>query len=156
MQGPPHRGWGPLNASYGQTVLREVLQEHNASTLAQLRDVKDAASIQWPAKYMNDLDVAPYFSGYFPDDLVVPGPSVEARFAAGAINPAQLLVGHNSKDGTAGFYGNAPTLGLLPGDKVQTKPEDYERLMRAEWGQHADAVLAQYPLHKSVRGPPSP
>ena len=108
---------------------------------------EDARMIQWPDVTMNDPAVAPYFSGYFDDSFVVPG-DIEARWEHGDINPTELIVGHNSKDGTAGFYGTAPTLGLIAADKKQTSAADYEKAVRSAWGVHADRVLAQYPLHQ--------
>jgi para-nitrobenzyl esterase len=143
--GPPGKGWGPGNLSFGLAVAAEVRAALNASSLAQLRAVGNASSIQWPGRYMNDLDVAPYFSGYFDDAHVAP-PPLETAWAAGRINPASLVVGHVSKDGTAGFYGTAPYMGLVPPDPKQTSEADYEKAMRFVWGGRADAVLAQYPL----------
>ena len=135
----------------------DVLKALGASTVAELRAVKNASSIQWPAHYMNDLDAAPYFAGYFPDDYVVPvasgGPG--ALWQRGAINPAALLIGHTTKDGTAGFYGIAPTLGLVPGDANQTSAAAYEKAQRAVWGGDsalADQVLAAYPLTSGAYG----
>ena len=39
---------------------------------------------------------------YFDDEFVAPSP-LEAEWAAGRINPTSLIIGHTSKDGTAGF-----------------------------------------------------
>ena len=44
---------------------------------------------------------------------------VQALWKSGSINPEEMVVGFASKDGTAAFYGVAPTLGLIKPDKKQ-------------------------------------
>ncbi|CAE7183878.1 CES2 [Symbiodinium pilosum] len=149
--GPPNRGWGPRNATYGQRITSEVMRALNVSTLQELRQVP-AEKVQWPAYTMNDPSVAPYFSGYFEDPGLLPAPA-ETLWAAGMINPKSVIAGHNSKDGTAAFYGVAPTLGLVPGDKNQTLPADYEEAIRKVWGSQSMAVLQQYPLTRFEGSP---
>lgn len=61
---------------------------------------------------MNDAALAPYFSGYFVDPAVVTQPP-EVLWRAGALVPTALLLGATSKDGTAAFYGTAPTCALV-------------------------------------------
>ena len=80
---------------------------------------------------MEDLDVAPYFSAYFPDDAVLRSPPADL-WAAGAIHPRAMLVGGTSKDGTAAFYGTAPTLGNIAPDPVCSPGEAaFEQRRRA-------------------------
>merc|ERR1719401_326811 len=64
--GPPNRGWGPRNASFGHRVTQELMATLNVSSLEDLRRVP-AEKVQWPSYTMNDPQVAPYFSGYFDD-----------------------------------------------------------------------------------------
>lgn len=144
--GPPNHGWGPRNESYGLRVAAEVMAAVNVSSLAALRNVS-AELVQWPDSTMNDPKVAPYFSGYFTDPGFLPEPA-EKLWAAGKINPKEIIVGHNAQDGTAAFYGTAPTLGFVAPDKKQTSASDYETAMRAAWGDKASAVLEQYPLSR--------
>jgi len=144
--GPPNHGWGPRNESYGLSVAAEVMKAVNVSSLSALRDVR-AELVQWPDSTMNDPQVAPYFSGYFEDPGLLPAPA-EQLWAAGKINPKEIIVGHNAQDGTAAFYGAAPTLGWVAPDKNQTSPADYEKAMKAAWGEKAAAVLEQYPLSR--------
>lgn len=149
--GPPNKGWGPRNASFGLRVAREVMAAANVSSLAALRSVP-AERVQWPDYTMNDPKVAPYFSGYFYDPGMLPAPA-EELWATGRINPLQVIVGHNAQDGTAAFYGTAPTLGYVAPDQKQTSPVDYEAAMRAAWGDRADAVLRRYPLARFAGSP---
>eukprot|EP00656_Telonema_subtile_P010739 TRINITY_DN15214_c0_g3_i1.p1 TRINITY_DN15214_c0_g3~~TRINITY_DN15214_c0_g3_i1.p1 ORF type:complete len:311 (-),score=62.39 TRINITY_DN15214_c0_g3_i1:163-1095(-) len=123
------------------------MRAHNATRFEDLLQVPGEA-IQWPDEYMNDLDLAPYFSGYFDDDYVVPTSSIAHRWANGQINPKQLIVGANSKDGTAAFYGSAPTLGLVPPDKPQTSTQAYATAMGAVWGAQAAPILTQYSMER--------
>ena len=119
IQGPPNRGWGAANLTWGRQIAAEVMAAVNATSTDELRAVADPTKIQWPSRLMNDLALAPYFSGYFADEYVIPGDSAERRWQQGQINPEAMIVGHVSKDGTAGFYGTAPTLGLVPPDKKE-------------------------------------
>ncbi|CAK9067202.1 unnamed protein product [Durusdinium trenchii] len=144
--GPPNRGWGPRNVSYGLHVAKEVMAAANVSSLAELREVP-AEKVQWPAYTMNDPAVAPYFSGYFEDPGFLPA-SADKLWAEGKVNPEAIMVGFNSKDGTAAFYGVAPTMGYVPPDENQTGANDYEKAIRKVWGTNADAVLQQYPLSR--------
>lgn len=96
---------------------------------------------------MHDLDVAPYFSAYFPDDAVVRSPPADL-WAAGAIHPRAMLVGGTSKDGTAAFYGTAPTLGNIAPDPAQLGDAAYETALKGAWGAAARAVRAHYPLSR--------
>eukprot|EP00913_Durusdinium_trenchii_P032024 g29993.t1 len=104
---------------------REVMAAANVSSLAELREVP-AEKVQWPAYTMND----------------------PALWAEGKVNPEAIMVGFNSKDGTAAFYGVAPTMGYVPPDENQTGANDYEKAIRKVWGTNADAVLQQYPLSR--------
>ena len=149
--GPPNRGWGPRNVSYGLRISKEVMAAVNVSSLEELRQVP-AEKVQWPAYTMNDPSVAPYFSGYFEDPGFLPAPA-DQLWAAGKVNPKSIMVGFASKDGTAAFYGVAPTLGYVAGDKNQTSPTDYETAIRKIWGNDADAVLKQYPLSRFEGSP---
>jgi hypothetical protein len=83
---------------------------------------------------------------------VVPLP-IEELWASGRINPTALIVGYTAKDGTAAFYGTAPTLGLVPGDKVQTSAADYRHALTSTWAGLADAVEAAYPLPSYAASP---
>eukprot|EP00439_Symbiodinium_sp_Y106_P080831 s640_g19.t1 len=149
--GPPNRGWGPRNETYGRQITSEVMKALNVSSLQELRKVP-AEQVQWPAYTMNDPAVAPYFSGYFEDPGLLPAPA-ESLWSSGKINPQSIIAGHNSKDGTAAFYGVAPKLGLVPGDKNQSKPGDYEAAIRKVWGSLAPKVLEQYPLSRFSGSP---
>ena len=143
--GPPGKGWGPMNRTRGAMVAREVMASLNVSSLAGLRAISNASLIQWPDATMNDPDIAPYFSGYFEDAFVVDG-SLEERWATGRINPSALIIGHNSKDGTAAYYGTAPTLGLIPPDKQQVGEAAYMAALNATWGPLTPMIASHYPL----------
>ena len=95
---------------------------------------------------MSDLAFAPYFTGYFADSFVMGATTTDAAWKQGQINPDVLLIGHTSKDGTSAFYGTAPTLGLNPGDPVQTDAAAYREALKAAWGANAPQIEAQYPL----------
>ena len=165
---PSGQGWGPSSTAFARNVSRRVLSTLNVSTLAGLRAVP-AERVQWPDELMNDLVVAPYFSGYFEDSYAnqakakpsqakprqaTPSPlcryvvdgAPEAAWKAGAIVPSALIVGYTSKDGTSAFYGTAPTLGNIPPDPKQTDAAAYQAALAAAWGKHAAAVEMQYPL----------
>mmetsp|Transcript_81668 Transcript_81668/g.166376 ORF Transcript_81668/g.166376 Transcript_81668/m.166376 type:complete len:578 (-) Transcript_81668:186-1919(-) len=149
--GPPNRGWGPRNISYGLQIAKEVMAAVNVTSLEELRKVP-AEKVQWPAYTMNDPAVAPYFSGYFEDPGFLPA-SADQLWAAGKVNPKSIMVGYASKDGTAAFYSVAPTMGYVVGDKNQTTAKDYEEAIRKVWGSNADAVLLQYPLSRFEGSP---
>ena len=119
LGGPPNKGWGPRNASFGRRVTAQIFATHNISSLEELRHVP-AEQVQWPDYTMNDADVAPYFSGYFEDPGFLPA-SARQLWEAGRINPKEVIVGHTSKDGTAAFYGTAPTLGFFPPESCSYK-----------------------------------
>ena len=51
-----------------------------------------------------------------------------------------------SKDGTAAFYGTAPTLGLVPPNANTSTDAGFRRAMRAQWGEDAEAIMLRYPL----------
>jgi hypothetical protein len=55
-----------------------------------------------------------------------------------------MIIGHNSKDGTAGFYGTAPLLGLIPPDKPQRGEAAYETALEASWPSLHTNILNQY------------
>ena len=92
--GPPGKGWGPGNATLATQVRTSIFKTLNVSTIAELRAIKNASSIQWPNHVMNDADAAPFFSGYFPDAFVIPTTTGLPRelWAKGAINPSALIV----------------------------------------------------------------
>ena len=71
----------------------------------------------------------------------MPAPARRSR-----VNPAALIVGHVTKDGTSAFYGTAPTLGRVPPDANQTGAHAYRDALAAAWGAHASRVARQYPL----------
>jgi len=142
--GPPGRGWGPGPAEKGRNATAELLASFNVTSLQGLRSVP-AEKIQWPAAYMNDLDKAPYFSGYFEDESLVPD-RTESLWQAGKINPEEVLVQFTSKDGTSAFYGTAPTLGLISPDKNGSTVAVYAEKLKAAWGRDAEAIMKQYPL----------
>eukprot|EP01062_Namystynia_karyoxenos_P059935 TRINITY_DN51369_c0_g1_i1.p1 TRINITY_DN51369_c0_g1~~TRINITY_DN51369_c0_g1_i1.p1 ORF type:complete len:584 (+),score=163.26 TRINITY_DN51369_c0_g1_i1:84-1835(+) len=144
--GVPGKTWGPGSEEKGRNVTAQIMAAHGAATLDDLRKL-DAEAVQWPAPYMNDLDKAPYFSGYFEDRGVVPGPA-EELWRSGAINPAEVLVDYTSKDGTAAFYGTAPTQGRVYPDDNTSTAEGYRTAMQTAWGADAAAVLRQYPLRE--------
>eukprot|EP00040_Diaphanoeca_grandis_P034062 m.209755 g.209755 ORF g.209755 m.209755 type:complete len:597 (+) comp33050_c1_seq6:89-1879(+) len=155
IQGPPNKGWGADNLVTGEKIAKEVMANVNVSTLEELRSVK-AELIQWPSEYMDNLTLAPYFSGYFDDELIVPGNNAEVRWATGLINPEQIIFGHTSKDGTAAFYGSAPTLGMISPDANQTSPQDYTNAVVATWGKDlSQKLLKQYPLEAYGGSPQS-
>ena len=106
---------------------------------------------------MNNLTVAPYFSGYFADTNMFPGDGIPgSRWERGELNPSELIVGHNSKDGTSAFYGTAPTLGLVPPDKKQTTLADYKAALVTTWGSEiASKIESQYPLERFQNSPQS-
>lgn len=147
---PSDRSWGPSNRTYGLEVTRRVMRSLNVTSVEGLRSMP-ASSVQWPNDIMN---FDPYFSGYFDDAFVVPpldgtsaSSAVEARWTSGQVVPSSIMVGFNSKDGTAAFYGSAPLLGNVAPDKPQTKPSDYEYALDNVWGNTTAArVHAQYPL----------
>ena len=146
--GPPTstgRGWGPSSLALAHNVSQRVMADLNVSTLAELRSVS-AELVQWPDELMSDLAVAPYFTGYFADSFVMGATTTDAAWKQGQINPDVLLIGHTSKDGTSAFYGTAPTLGLTPGDPVQTDAAAYREALKAAWGANAPQIEAQYPL----------
>lgn len=149
--GPPNKGWGPRNASYGFHVAAQVMAANNVTTLDGLRQVP-AEKVQWPDYTMNDPNVSPYFSGYFEDPGFLPT-SAEMLWKAGRINSKEVIAGFNSKDGTAAFYGTGPTLGLVAPDKKQTSPADYINAITKVWGGDAPAVLKQYPLSRFEESP---
>ena len=150
--GPPTttgRGWGPSSAALGLNVTRQLMRQLNATTVAALRAVP-AEHVQWTDALMDDMAHAPYFTGYFVDAFMLEG-TPEAAWQRGgdAINPSALIVGHTSKDGTAAFYGTAPTLGTVPPDANQTGPAAYAAALRRAWGSKlAPKIAAQYPLAK--------
>ncbi len=57
-------------------------------------------------------------------------------------------MGGTSKDGTAGYYGVAPTLGLVPPNPAQTGQSALRARLRAAWGDRAAEVEGQYPLSR--------
>lgn len=142
--GPTLRGWGPGSIEKGQNVTKQILAATGATTLDDLRRLP-AERVQWPNEWMSDKDKAPYFSGYFLDPAVLPRPA-EELFREGAINPEELIVSFTSKDGTAAYYGTAPTLGLVGSDANTSTPEGYRSAMLAAWGPDADAVMREYAL----------
>eukprot|EP00658_Telonema_sp_P-2_P085219 TRINITY_DN9671_c0_g7_i1.p1 TRINITY_DN9671_c0_g7~~TRINITY_DN9671_c0_g7_i1.p1 ORF type:complete len:559 (-),score=75.67 TRINITY_DN9671_c0_g7_i1:112-1788(-) len=141
------KGWGPRSAQLGWNVTREVMRSLNVTSFDQLKSVK-AELIQWPDEYMNNLTLAPYFSGYFEDPTLFPTNRIGDRWARGQINPSEAIIGFNSKDGTAGFYGSAPTLGLVKPDRREVSKQAYVAAQRSTWGLSADSVLAAYPMSK--------
>ena len=63
--------------------------------------------------------------------------------------PSALIVGFTSRDGTAAFYGTAPTLGAVRPDARQTSQADYSRALRSAWAPYAgyaERVAAEYEL----------
>eukprot|EP01060_Flectonema_neradi_P036527 TRINITY_DN7040_c0_g2_i1.p1 TRINITY_DN7040_c0_g2~~TRINITY_DN7040_c0_g2_i1.p1 ORF type:complete len:571 (+),score=49.19 TRINITY_DN7040_c0_g2_i1:49-1761(+) len=154
--GPPKKGWGPMNSTFGASVTKMILRDMNISSVQELQQVK-AELVQWPSFYMNNLTVAPYFSGYFADKNVFPEDGIPGpRWERGELNPTELIIGHNSKDGTAAFYGTAPTLGLVPPDKKQTTPESYKNALVTTWGAEIAAKIErQYPLSRFENSPQS-
>ena len=88
------------------------------------------------------------FSGFFLDEGaggVMPVPPLQ-RYMAGELNVAALVVGSNTKDGTAQFY-------TWPGDGAPVVPEwsanatQYAAAVTRQYGPEvAGSVLAQYPL----------
>mmetsp|Transcript_47697 Transcript_47697/g.93734 ORF Transcript_47697/g.93734 Transcript_47697/m.93734 type:complete len:573 (-) Transcript_47697:80-1798(-) len=148
MSGPCIGNWGPASVARGQLITTQVLEQLNLSSVAELRSVKNASTIQWPGYLMNNLTVAPYFSGYFFDPSVLATDPAES-FRTGSITPNAVIFGHTSKDGTAAFYGTAPVL------SNGTDPEVYYSAMRAAWGQKASKVIEQYPLGRFDNSPQS-
>eukprot|EP00929_Paragymnodinium_shiwhaense_P104832 TRINITY_DN69574_c0_g1_i1.p1 TRINITY_DN69574_c0_g1~~TRINITY_DN69574_c0_g1_i1.p1 ORF type:complete len:564 (+),score=98.73 TRINITY_DN69574_c0_g1_i1:78-1769(+) len=151
LGGPTGRGWGPMWLRQGRNVSDEILKAHKAQSLDELRELP-AEKIQWPDEWMNDLDKAPYFSGYFEDPSVVPLPTVE-MWQRGLINPEELMVSFTSKDGTSAYYGTSPTLGRRDDYNDTNTPEGYVSKLRAAWGRDADRVLALYPLEDYPSAP---
>eukprot|EP00756_Hemistasia_phaeocysticola_P051305 Hpha_TRINITY_DN26478_c0_g1::TRINITY_DN26478_c0_g1_i1::g.34086::m.34086 len=142
--GPCVGGWGPLNRAKGEEVTKKILATNGVSDLEGLRKVP-AEQVQWPDEYMNNLTEAPYFSAYFDDAGVVPG-STDELWAKGEINPSDVYIAFMSKDGTAAFYGTAPTLGLIAPDTNENNPEGYRKAMEFVWGAEAEKVMEVYPL----------
>ena len=75
------QGWGPGSAAAGVKSSSAVFAAHNASTLDELRAVKDASTLQWGDDDMGDFR----FPGYFVDGDVAPAQPAEryAAYAAG-------------------------------------------------------------------------
>eukprot|EP01065_Artemidia_motanka_P044556 TRINITY_DN6365_c5_g1_i1.p1 TRINITY_DN6365_c5_g1~~TRINITY_DN6365_c5_g1_i1.p1 ORF type:complete len:604 (+),score=189.00 TRINITY_DN6365_c5_g1_i1:77-1813(+) len=149
--GPTGRGWGPQPDEKGSLVTKKILAALNATSIDDLRKLP-AEQIQWPAEYMNDLDKAPYFSGYFVDHAVVPE-DTQALWKAGEINPEELVISFTSKDGTGAFYGTAPTLGLVVPDVNKNNPAGYKSTMDFVWGNTSASVMGQYPLSSYPSAP---
>jgi len=148
---PRGRSWAPLSLKIGFDATRLILQNNSANSLEELRSVP-GEDIQWPDKYMSDHSLAPYFSGYFVDDGLIPG-SIEDRFRKGLLNPSRMIIGTTSYDGTAAFYGTAPTLGFIASDKKQTTPQAWLTAMQMAWGPRAQEVMRQYPLERFEGSP---
>jgi len=139
------QGWGPGSAAAGVKSSAAVFAAHNATTLDELRAVKDASTLQWGDDDMGDFR----FPGYFVDGDVAPAQPAEryAAYAAGngsagadaILNPGTMLVGVNSRDGTAQYYGEAPYA-------TNASNGNYSSTMDARWGAAAAAVRAAYPL----------
>jgi len=141
--GPAHRTWGPMNLSYAQVISETVLESLQCDDIECLRSIEDPTRIRWPDVIMN---TDPYFSGYFEDEWLVPT-LVSDRWKDGLlIENLDLILGFNSKDGTAAFYGTAPLLGEIKGDPKETSELNYSKHMSLAWGRSADAVMKQYPL----------
>lgn len=142
QSGPCIGSWGPLNVSYGRDVSTSIMQTLGAKTLEDLR-AANASLIQWPAEQMYNTSVAPSFSGYFYDQNTLPQ-STEYYFKSpdAQINGDSVIIGHTSKDGTAAFYGIAPTLD-------NSTPSDLFKAFEFEWGRTlGPKVFAQYSLSR--------
>mmetsp|Transcript_55584 Transcript_55584/g.121750 ORF Transcript_55584/g.121750 Transcript_55584/m.121750 type:complete len:554 (-) Transcript_55584:150-1811(-) len=146
LGGPPGHGWGPLPVSTGEEITQELLRGLGAKSVEELRGVP-AEKIQWPSRWMTNLSVAPYFPAYFHDEELVPG-GPAARYEKGLLNPDRLWVQTTTMDGTAAFYGTAPTLGFVSPDANQTDAEHWEAAMRKAWGSLAPKVMKQYNLER--------
>ena len=149
--GPCVGGWGPWDAAVrGAALTQQVLADVNASSVQALMSV-DAHRVQWPHYLMFNLTIAPYFSGYFTDSGLIPGDGTpETVWRTGDVVPEELIIGYNSKDGTAAYYGTAPLLGLVPPDVPEHSEADYYKRLGAAWGgpDNAAKVAAQYPTVK--------
>ena len=101
--GPCVGPWGPGNATYGQKVSKQLMDEVGVDSMKDLLLVP-AKSVSWPGEVtINDAD----FGGYYLDGWVLPE-KPEAYWQRGAINPKQIMLGSHSKDGTAALYDVVP------------------------------------------------
>jgi hypothetical protein len=88
----------------------------NVTTIAELRKLP-AANLSWTDDALNDVS----FPGYFLDGEILEDQTVVkmaahaimpvdpgTRYAAGNLIVDEIMIGFNSKDGTAQYYGTAP------------------------------------------------
>ena len=70
------------------------------------------------------------------------------RLIDSKINVKTLVIGSNTKDGTAQFYANAvnESLGVVP--PWNASEAEYEAALLAQYGSQQTAVLRQYPLSR--------
>lgn len=67
---------------------------------------------------MYDLAVAPTFSAFFIDGNILPRTPISLlENPSNPVNAQAVIIMHTSMDGTAGFYGIAPTLPGFPNIK---------------------------------------
>lgn len=115
--GPPiGDGWGPMTSEAGLSASNHILRANNVTSVAKLRLVHDASSIQWQSPEGDDEN----FSGYFYDNGgVVPRhtTSVLEMFESGTVmNVDAFIFGSNAKDGTQIYYGTCPFANGTNGD----------------------------------------
>eukprot|EP00466_Bigelowiella_natans_P020843 jgi/Bigna1/53228/estExt_Genewise1Plus.C_170031 len=149
QSGPCVGKWGPLPISQGLEIYDQLLANTATTNLQQLKMV-NVSLVQWPSYLMNDLTIAPNFSGYFEDKSVLPAPLAELYGSGGSqqssLNPKEMIFGATSKDGTAAFYGTIPLYG-------NNTEDAYQKTISLIWGgSYSKTALAkiarQYPTTK--------
>ena len=129
-------GWGPGSAAAGWAAARRVFEALNATSVDDLRGVENASKIQWSDADMADAT----FPGYFVDGRVAPRhPGALYADPDHALNVDALIVGVNSKDGTAMYYGQMPYA-------ANASNGDYASQMASRWGNATARVEAAYPV----------
>jgi para-nitrobenzyl esterase len=146
QSGPCIGEWGPGAASLGLELAQEVMSGVGAKTIAELRRVPALNLTDWPdAAYFGQQ----LFSGFFLDDEggVMPVPPLE-RLMAGEVAVETLVIGANTKDGTAQFYTLADGVtSVVPAWNATAG--GYHAALVAQYGAaQAGNIAAQYDLRE--------
>ena len=131
--GPCVGTWGPEPKAYGWALRKALMLKLGAANETALEHV-EPSTLQWPAPT----------GGWFYDDGVLAS-TTEAVFAAGAVNVDALVIGGNSFDGTSELVPWAPRYNGTSSDAAHAA---YAAAMGVQYGIHAPAVMAQYPLSR--------